>query len=87
MRNRPTFLHETYTYSGKPYEMGLKRGKKYAALIKTSVASQVTGNVYDSSSWLTPEQYNLEWFKENRPSDYKDYMKWVETLPKAKLRL
>ena len=76
MRNQATFLHEIYEFEGSPYEIGFNRGKLMAPRLREAIKTFAFGDAYHGIR-PTPEQYNLDYYKENYPSQFN---KWEKTL-------
>lgn len=81
MRNQPSFLHEIHEYSGTPYEIGFQRGKRTGELLREILETLTFGNPYHHESWPKPENYNLDFFKENYPERFRKYDKALEKTP------
>jgi len=54
LRNQPTFLHDVYTFSGTPYEIGFQSGRLAAEHLKRRVEGFVFGNPYLPHLWPEP---------------------------------
>lgn len=81
MRNQPTFLHDVHTFSGSPYEIGYQRGKLTAEAVKRALKNLTFGNPYLHDKWPKPEEYDLKFFRENYPAQFKRYEKALEKTP------
>ena len=83
MRNDPTFLHSVYNYSGTPYEIGYQRGKKTKELLKRGLDPSILllGYPRKRNTWLSPENYNIEFIKANYPRQYKEWERGLEKAP------
>lgn len=81
MRNQPTYLHEIYDFGPTSYEVGLQRGKQFAEHLKNKLKSYSFGNPGDRTKWPPPENYNLDYFKENHPNQYNDWKKALDKTP------
>jgi len=81
LKIEPPYLHETYTFSGTPYEVGYQRGRQFKDMIQAYVTRQSAGVLDDLDSWPKPEDYNLDWLKENNPPVYNEYKNWAARTP------
>ena len=81
MRNQPSYLHQIHDYEGTPYEIGYQRGKRTAELLRKDLAKHSFGNPYWKDRWPKPEDYNLDYLKENHPARFKEWEKALEKTP------
>jgi len=81
LRNQPTFLHDVYTFSGTPYEIGFQSGKLAADELKRRVDGFVFGNPYLPHLWPEPGEYSLDALKERFPDKFKRWEKAHEDAP------
>ena len=81
MRNQPTFLHDVYTFSGTPYEIGFQSGRLAADELKRRVEGFVFGNPYLPHLWPEPGEYSLDALKERFPDKFKRWEKAHEDAP------
>jgi len=81
LRNQPTFLHDVYTFSGTPYEIGFQSGKLAADELKRRVDGFVFGNPYLPHLWPEPGEYSLDALKESYPDKFKRWEKAHEDAP------
>ena len=78
MRNQPSYLHEIYNLSGTPYEVGYQRGKQVAELLKSELKARPLTFLNAGTS---AENYNIEYLKENYPSQYANWKKALDKTP------
>jgi len=76
-----TNIVDVFFFSGTPYEIGYQNGKTRAEFLKKYLKGLSFGNLYETKSWPSPEDYNIENFKEKQPADFARWDKFVKSQP------
>ena len=77
-----TYLHMPVEAIGDHYEIGYQIGEQTAELLKQRLKGLTFGSAYvPRSTWPSPEEYNVENYKQREPERHAEWAKMVRELP------
>ena len=77
-----TYLHMPVEAIGDHYEIGFQIGEQNAELLQQRLKGLTFGSAYvPRSTWPSPEEYNVENYKQREPERHAEWAKMVRELP------
>ena len=77
-----TYLHMPVEACGNHYEMGYQIGEQTGELLRERLENLTFGSAYvPRSTWPSPEEYNVENYKEREPERHAEWDRMIRGLP------